>query len=688
MRTPRFIATGLWLLVVVLVLGACGRTVNEPRGDLSTLSQVASGPVVNSLADPGTGTCDETECTLREAIAFASASSTITFSVSGTITLVSGELLLGKNLTISGPGRSSLTVSGNDERRVFNITTGAEVAISGLTVTGGLATRGGGVWNQGVLTLGHCAVSGNYARSAGGGIANDAGTLAITQCEISGNTGGGGGGIYTDGTLTITQSTISGNNSANTGGGIYSATDSDFSVSSTTVVNSTISGNTAQHGGGINNMNGLTRIVLSTVTGNHSGEVSAGGGVTSYNDETTRTDVKGSIIWGNHSGSANTPDDVAAWDSFTRFNSLGYNLIGAEVSDYVDFNQEFNQTGDQTDVADAGLGPLALNAPGPTQTHALLTGSPAINTGTCTDHTGAAVATDQRGVSRPQGSACDIGAYELSGTSAPITPTFTFDLSSLPAKTYGDGDFSVAGYVTTNSSGTVTFATGAGSVGCTVTSAGMVTITSAAVAPNACTIEATLAPDATYAGAGPIAQSFHIAKAAGSVSISNLSTSATVGGSFTPEYAKLGDGTASTTSLTTGVCTVSGGVVSFDAAGTCTLQALVTEGTNHLAATGAEQSFTIAPAGPVFSSSCTYTINAKNSQRAVTVAWQNAVPGVTLIEVSNGRAVTKQQAPTATGSWSTKVTGGTPTYGLWGGTSRKDAGTELVPAGTACTQEP
>jgi hypothetical protein len=85
-------------------------------------------------------------------------------------------------------------------------------------------------------------------------------------------------------------------------------------------------------------------------------------------------------------------------------------------------------------------------------------------------------------------------------------------------------------------------------------------------------------------------------KLPGSVTISNIPSNAVFGGSFTPTYTQAGDGTPSTTSKTSGVCSVSNGVVNFDAAGTCTLQASVTEGTNHLAATGAEQSFTIARA--------------------------------------------------------------------------------------------
>jgi TolB protein len=269
-------------------------------------------------------------------------------------------------------------------------------------------------------------------------------------------------------------------------------------------------------------------------------------------------------------------------------------------------------------------------------------------------------------------------------SAGPITPSFGFDLSGLPAKTYGDADFSVAAYVSTNSGGTVSFATGLGSVGCSVTTAGMVTIIGAATGTSYCILTATLAPDGTYAGAGPIAQQFNIAKAAGSVSINNLPTSATAGDSFTPTYTKLGDGVVSVISNTSSVCSVSGGVVSFLAAGTCTLQAQVAEGTNHLAAMGSEQGFPISPAAPVFSSSCLYMINMRNGMRNVTVTWANATPGVTLVEVVDGKSVNKQMAPTDSGSWSTTVKAD-PTYGIWGGMSRKDTSTVLVTAGSACT---
>src|SRR5829696_902444 len=115
-------------------------------------------------------------------------------------------------------------------------------------------------------------------------------------------------------------------------------------------------------------------------------------------------------------------------------------------------------------------------------------------------------------------------------------------------------------------------------------------------AAGTCKLQAKVAEGTNHLAATGAEQSFTIAKAAGSVTINNIPANATFGGSFTPAYTKAGDGATSVVSNTPAVCSVSGGDVNFDAAGTCKLQAKVAEGTNHLAATGAEQSFTIAKA--------------------------------------------------------------------------------------------
>jgi hypothetical protein len=117
-------------------------------------------------------------------------------------------------------------------------------------------------------------------------------------------------------------------------------------------------------------------------------------------------------------------------------------------------------------------------------------------------------------------------AFGLYGTGSPggglPVPDFSFDLSQLPAKTYGDPSFNVAGYASTNSSGPRSFDLGAESAGCSVTLHGEVTITGAATGASYCTLLAFLDSDGTYGSAGPLSQSFHIAKVALTVTANNV----------------------------------------------------------------------------------------------------------------------------------------------------------------------
>src|SRR5258706_13164893 len=100
-------------------------------------SSRAATITVTSTADSGAGS-------LRDAIATASSGDTINISVTGTVTLTGGTLMISKSLTISGPGASDLAVSGNNEARVFTVNSGATVAISRLTIEKGKASVGGG----------------------------------------------------------------------------------------------------------------------------------------------------------------------------------------------------------------------------------------------------------------------------------------------------------------------------------------------------------------------------------------------------------------------------------------------------------------------------------------------------------------------------------------------------------------
>jgi hypothetical protein len=336
---------------------------------------------VTSTGNAG-GTCPGPTCTLRQAIAsadFFSGGDTINFALpaNSVITLTSGELLINKNLTISGPGAKLLTVMRSSafdagDFRIFNIGQ-FNVTISGLTITNGKNVNGGGIQNNGGnLTIANCAISDNHTGDHyAGGIHHDFGTLTIINSTISNNSTSGhsdsGGILIAAGTATITNSTVSGNMTDGEGGGINN-------LATLTLINSTISDNSASEGGGI------------------------------YGDGVT---AKNTIIAKN---SAPSGPDISG-----TFTSQGYNFIGIEPTPGIT-----PMTGDQIGTADVPKDPkldtLKDNG-GPTETHALLSDSTAIERGNSFGSN-----TDQRGFARPVvspltqnpvGDGSDIGAYEV-----------------------------------------------------------------------------------------------------------------------------------------------------------------------------------------------------------------------------------------------------------------------------------
>ncbi len=342
-----------------------------------------------------TNTDDSGAGSLREAITNAAPGDTINFSVTGTITLTSGQLLISKDLTISGPGADSLAISGNNASRVFKISLSKTVTISGVTIQNGNIPTGqqggGGISNWGTLTLNNVVVKNNTVNGTdssdvGGGIKNGGmgpAMLTINNSTVTGNTADRGGGIFNAGstTLSLSNSTIS-DNTAVDGGGmeIYGTA---------ALTNVTISGNTATGicGGILNEViASLTNVTISGNTG-HPGGIrnDAGGSITLSN-----TIVANSISGANCAGAVT---------------SNSYNLSS-------DNTCSFHGTGDLNNT-DPLLGPLQDNG-GPTFTHALLAGSPAIDAADPANFP----PTDQRGVTRPQGIGPDIGAYEY----CPISP--------------------------------------------------------------------------------------------------------------------------------------------------------------------------------------------------------------------------------------------------------------------------
>ena len=355
--------------------------------------------LVTNVNDMGAGS-------LRDAVTNAPANSDIlfdssVFNVARTITLLTGELVINKNLNIIAPGANLLTLSGNNASRVFNVNgSGSTVSLSGMTITAGNSSGGGGgVFNASSSTLSvtSSAISGNTAASFGGGI-ETTGRLTVTNSTISGNTsnaavGTTSGGIDNTAYLTVTNSTISGNqkpNGDNNGGGIWTG-----SAASAAAI-----------------------ITDSTITNNSAAGASSASGV--YQDNGAVT-IRNSIIAANVNN-ATQPDVVAKGG--TGITSSGFNLIGNRGSVIT-----FSSTGDQSGTGAAPLNPVlgALqNNGGTTLTHALLLGSPAIDKGQSSG-----VLTDQRGFLRPidlpgianatGGDGADIGAVEIA--SLPPTPT-------------------------------------------------------------------------------------------------------------------------------------------------------------------------------------------------------------------------------------------------------------------------
>ncbi len=377
----------------------------------ATISVHADVITVTNTNDNGLGS-------LRQALADAMDGDTISFAVTGTITLTSGELLIDKNITISGPGAENLAVNGNSQSRVFHIASGQTVTISGLTMTNG-HTLGfdGSIYNDdATLTLSNCAISSN----SGAGIWNG-GDMQITYSSLSGNSGTA---IYNDArtircsaTIEINYSSITGN-----GTGIESLTCESFGCCNATVTvgSSTLTGNS----GGIYG-DAHTGITINTSTLSSNGGSGINNNASALISNSTLSEDSGYDILNNGFvvGIRDTvlkigPSGHTIVSLFGQVKSIGYSLSSDDGGGYL------NGPGDQINT-DPMLGPLQDNG-GPTFTHALLPGSPAIDAGDPTANCSPCY--DQRGPGFPRvvNGRIDIGSFEVqtAPTSTP-TPTAT-----------------------------------------------------------------------------------------------------------------------------------------------------------------------------------------------------------------------------------------------------------------------
>jgi fibronectin-binding autotransporter adhesin len=334
----------------------------------------ASGPWYVSPAGSDSVDCltPATACrTIGAAVGRAASGDTINVGAG----IYSETLTISADLNINGAGARATIINGGAAAGVLSVyTSSATVRISDLTITGGQSIgSGGGITNFGRLTLANSAVSGNVVspgegfQGIGGGIAN-LGTLTISNSTVISNTAVSGGGIYNAGMLTITNTTISGNTARNDGGGIVNSGTGTMSLNNITIAHNTADSDT-----------------------NGSGD---GGGLASQPGGAV--DFRNTLLAGNTDSGGQAPECSGT------LTSQGHNLIQSTAGCAIGGDTTGNLIGQ-----DARIGPLLDNG-GPTPTHALLPDSPALDAGdnqTC-------ASTDQRDVTRPQGSVCDIGAYE------------------------------------------------------------------------------------------------------------------------------------------------------------------------------------------------------------------------------------------------------------------------------------
>ena len=478
----------LSMAVVLLVLAMLA----APHALAATFTVNSTLDQPDDLTTIGTCHTAANTCTLRAAIMQANRTNgiatiilpsgiyTLTISAEGADGEENGDLNLTTPaegtpvITITGAGAGTTIIDAGKIDRVFLVHHNRWATIEGVTIRNGyIAGNGGGIFNSGVLTVSDCVISDNHSTVGGGGISNqqdgiltmtnstishnfsyeagggisNVGKLTMTNCTINQNktrTDGGenvvigfleenglGGGIINAGDMLVTRSTIN-NNSSNFGGGIFNG-----SPHSLTIVNSTISQNNAMtDGGGCYNWWGITSLYNTSIV---------------FNDADTNQDQTGGNGGGvfNHAAIAGLPPAV-----FNLRNSLvsGNTLTNAPV--YDDCHGILNSYGRNLfwtvnagcTIAGSGawflhnplgLGPLQNNG-GPTWTHALVSGSTAIDDGDptsgCIDYNGNTIATDQRGIARPKGVRCDIGSYEA-GVDSSVPLYFPHIATSIPWQT-------------------------------------------------------------------------------------------------------------------------------------------------------------------------------------------------------------------------------------------------------------
>ena len=412
-------------LVAALVASgiAAATAATAPAAQAATFRVNSTADAVDAL--PGDGKCAAANgrCTLRAAVMeadLATGRSTIIVPAGhfkltippayptllpaghGTVDVpdpTTGDLDLTGTTTVEGAGPGRTVIDGNRLDRVFSVGTSGTATLTGMTITGGDITRnnqsqdinlGGGILNANHVTLDDIALVRNIA-DGGGGMFSIPGTVPVVENTlIAGNRAVEGGGLRLDGGGTIVNTTITGN----------TLTPISFNLARPISIVVPLVPEISGWGGGIDNRGSANlTITNSTITGNHA--VKGGGGLNTAQGYAPLSDqaALGSVTLRNTIIAANTS---SAGPQQCHNNQV--DIISAGDNLATDASCFLTAKGDLPNTNPL-LAPLADNG-GPTETEALLAGSPAIGAAS------SCPGTDQRGYPRPATGPCDIGAYE------------------------------------------------------------------------------------------------------------------------------------------------------------------------------------------------------------------------------------------------------------------------------------
>jgi hypothetical protein len=426
-------------------------------------SSASTGTGLNNGADifrtgaSTTGTFNATNVTIDSNTITGTGASSNRGIVDAGTTTVTNSALTNNTSVASGTGDSdgvldttgttvtNTTISGNPQTAAVNNASGtldvSTITMTGSTVSANTVTSGrtdNGIFNSGSVTVAGSSIVGNTDTAAGTGAANgtlDTGDVTVTDSQVSGNTTRAAGtghanGTFDSGVVTLTRSSVTSNTNSSTAGGAFGGID----AGSVTATNSTISDNTSagvtSTGGGIADGPGSASQIAarSRPAGKHGDRgVSAQADTTSlvYATVTGNAAQTGANIFSNN--------PLIAFGSVVALPHGGVNCVleagttsnGWNFSDDVSCGFTNTANGDRQNAGDPRLAGLANNG-GPGLTRMPLPGSPlidAIPNASCQADGAAGITTDERGVVRPEGPGCDIGAVEVEVIV--VTPRFT-----------------------------------------------------------------------------------------------------------------------------------------------------------------------------------------------------------------------------------------------------------------------